>query len=214
MSILEPLTTGKWVLISHYMWAKIILVLELASRISRREPVLIIDQGNLLTPERLAQLLIRGDQEKIMITDKNIAPQGINNLIILEPPVFPWKLHTRNILVTTTPGSGLKIPKYYRKAYLKKIHEDLYQLTMGNESFRIVIRNGRIQEKVAPPGRLGEAYEILKEAMLEYGELTAKDATIILEKEMDITRDEARKILSDLLLKKYIRIVHGKINLV
>lgn len=214
MRFLEHLTRGRWILISHYMWAKIILALELASRISRREPVVIIDQRNLFTPERLAQLRIRGDQEKIIITNKNIAPHGINNLIILEPPVFPWKLYTRNILVTTTPGSGLKIPRNYRRAYLKKIHENLYQLVVGNESFRIVIGSGRIQEKPAPPGSLGKAYNVLREAMLEYGELTVRDAIIILEKEMDITRSEARKILSDLLLKKYIKVVHGKINLV
>lgn len=209
--IYEKLLTGRKALISHYMNAKMILVINAVKHVSRHKKVLIVDPGNNLREEYLDNI-----SENIIITYKYLEPPHDVSVVMLEPEIPPYGLRAENILITLTPGNyRFRIPYRFEKVFLKQAYYNTYELifTNINERHRFRIKGHRILSVEKPPGLLGAAYDILKKSMIEYGELTVKDATNILVKELGIDKREARKILSELILRKYIRVVHGFINL-
>ncbi|ABN70252.1 hypothetical protein Smar_1157 [Staphylothermus marinus F1] len=209
--IYEKLLTNKKALISHYMNAKIILVLNAVKHVSRNKKILLIDPGNILREEYLVDI-----PENIIITYKFLEPPHDTVVIVFEPEILPYRSKIENVLITLTPGNySFKIPREYTKIFLKQIQHNIYELlfTGSNERYRVRIEGNKVFLVEKPSGILGKAYEILRESMIEYGELTVKDATIILTKELGVNKVEARKILSELVMRKYIRIIHGFINL-
>ncbi|ADI32407.1 hypothetical protein [Staphylothermus hellenicus] len=209
--IYEKLLTNKKALISHYMNAKIILVLNAVKHVSRNKKILLVDPGDILGEKYLVDI-----PENIIITYKFLEPPRDMVVVVFEPEILPYKLNIENILITLTPGNySFKIPRSYTKIFLKQIQHSIYELlfTDNNERYRVRIGENKVFLVEKPPGILGRAYEILRESMIEYGELTVKDAAIILSKELGVNKVEARKILSELVLRKYIRVVHGFINL-
>lgn len=58
-----------------------------------------------------------------------------------------------------------------------------------------------------------EAYRILLDSMAEYGELSTTDAVLILQGNFKITKEEARRILHDLLKEGKLKIEKGKLKL-
>ncbi len=208
----QKLVNGKKAIISHYLNPKMILIVKLANKLRRKnEKIIIVDPRNIIQT-RYAHLLL----DDIILTNKPPRETKVNTLFIIEPEYLnPYKIMAENIILTLTPGNyRFKVPREYEKIILVKT-QDTYMLYFKdtNEKYRFKIVNNQIKTIIKPPGIIGEAYDLLKKSMIEYGEITVKDATIILVKELGISKEEARKILSKLILEKYIRVIHGKINI-
>ncbi len=211
-NIVKLLGNGRWILRSHYMNAKIAIVLNIAFYKSVKGRVLIIDWENNLTPI-IERIEVRGKPENILITGETPRDMGdAENILVLEPRKTPLDIHNRNILITTTPGRKIWIPRIYRKAYITRYDEE-YKLRTGEEEYRFRLNGINIIEIDKPPGRLGEAYSLLRESILEYGELRVRDVVFILSKNLGISRDEARRILSELTRRKYIGVRKGIVEI-
>ncbi len=203
--IAYKLTRGKWIIISHYMNPKLLLIHKTVKQVEG--PALIIDPGKLYE-----SLLGRIDEypENIIITQEEITGSYVLTVYI-EPVRIPWG-RSGNIIVTKTPGEGLRTPKNYRKAWIRRVGEN-YELRIGYETIRFKISSGELIPVKDLNKREEEALELLREAMIEYGELTTRDTVVLLASSMDIPRSEARRILSSLVQKKYLSIRKGYINL-
>lgn len=161
--------------------------------------------------------LINNIRSDIVVSNNiQINPPGNYRLIYIEPSIFPWKISNKNVLVTLTPGNyRFRIPKYYSKIYLNKISEDVFTLQLPNtmEKYRFRILNNKVEYVEKPIGIYGKAYVIIRDAVIEYGELSIRDAVNIIVKELGVTKDNARKILSKLVVDKYIRVENGFISI-
>ncbi len=212
-TIIETLSKGKWLLKSHYMNAKIALVLNTMYYQSRTGKVLVIDNKGILE-EVMSKVPIRGNPENMILLDKpyNIDTTNIYiGIILVEPEKYPYWIKHGNILVTTTPGNNPGVPRYFKKAVITK-YGDEYVLRTSINQYRFKLNGINIIEETLK-GILGEAYNTLREAVMEYGELTVKDAVFLLVKELGIDKEKARKILSKLGEKKYIRARKGILEL-
>ncbi|QOR94388.1 hypothetical protein IMZ38_07265 [Thermosphaera chiliense] len=204
--LLEDLMTGWKVVYTHYagVAAKLAsLVVEASDK-----PVGLVDEKNIILP-----YIPLEDVESGKVLTGPV--QGAGRIIIVEPDRIPFLGGlVENVIVFTTPGSGLRVPRVFEKAYISKAGDEYVYL--NKKSFlkiRFKILGDRLVVIEKPFGILGEGLEALKNAMLTYGELSVKDAVFILTKQLGVGKNEARRILSQLVLRKYVKIVKGKVNL-
>ncbi|MEM4718299.1 MAG: hypothetical protein QXE81_06045 [Desulfurococcaceae archaeon] len=66
---------------------------------------------------------------------------------------------------------------------------------------------------VSPTGDLGRAYELIKNYLATYGEITVKDAIVAISKELSLDKKKARSLIVDLGRRGYIRIHKKRIEL-
>lgn len=206
--ILQRISSGRKILLSHYLTPKLLLVIKSINYINKE--TIVFDEKQYLIKTNLIEKL----RNNTLVSNKLITPPEKYRVIYIEPSRFPWKISNKDILVTLTPGTyRFKIPTYYEKIYLNKLGENLYELYIREtlERFRIRIGKNKLLYEEKPYGLLGEAYEILRKTLLEYGELRVKDALNILVFELGISKEKAREILSKLVIEKYIRVEKGSI---
>ncbi len=206
--VIEYLGTGRKTIISHYMNAKLLLIIHIIRY--WKNHIIVYDPYNYLS-KHLDML-----PDNILLSN-NIGEKPLprHNIVYIEPPRFPWRIFNENIVVTLTPGNyRYRIPSYYDKIYLKKISNNTYELSLRNihERYRFVIQDHRLLFIEKPSGFLGKAYRVIEEALLEYGELSVKDTVSILVYELGIDKKKAREILSKLIENKYIRVEKGRIT--
>lgn len=122
---------------------------------------------------------------------------------------------SRTVLVFSRPSqyylSG------YSKIYVSKIaasNEVIARLPEDGVVVRFTITNDKIVAVSGPPGIYGRAYEVLRNAMSDYGEISLRDAVRILMIELGVDKTKAKNILSWLAKCAYIRVVKGKLSLV
>jgi hypothetical protein len=204
--LIEDLTRGWKVVYTHYagVMAKLASLIVKASD----KPVVLVDEKNII----LNHIPLDDVESGKVITG---LAQGAARVIIVEPDRIPFLGGSvENIIVFTTPRPGLRIPRVFEKTYIVKAGDEY--VYFNKKSFlkiRFRILGDKLVVIEKPPGMLGEGLEALKNAMLTYGELTVKDAVFILAKELGVGKNEARRILSQLVLRKYVRVVKGKVNL-
>ena len=206
--ILDRLGHGRRALISHYLVPKLLLVIKTINHVE--EEVIVFDTEHLLEKTQLINQI----KDNIVITDTIVNIPRDKHVVFLEPNRLPWRIINRNILVTLTPGTyKFKLPDYYDRIYLNKLSENLYELyikdSMERLRFRIMGEEIVFEEK--PSGILGKAYELLREALMEYGEIRVRDAINILVHELSVSKEKAREILSKLVVEKYARIEKGRV---
>jgi hypothetical protein len=80
-------------------------------------------------------------------------------------------------------------------------------------SLKIVQKDNDLIEEEPLSDNLFEAYNLIVDSMMEFGELTVKDTINILMSNLGITKDKAREILEDLQRLRKIKINKGKIEL-
>ena len=207
--IIRLLGRGKWVITSHYLVPKILLVHKVIEYKARYGNVLVIDPQNQYT-RTISMIQVSSLSENIVVADTYI-PGRYEAIAVIEPETYN-EPKNRNIIVTRTPGSSARIPRYYYKASISRAGEE-YIARIRGEEIRFRIIGGDIVVEPALSPELREAYTLLRNAMMEYGELTVRDAVFILSRELGYTKDEARKILGRLTEKKYLRITRGLINI-
>ncbi len=205
-SLINRLLRGRWVLVSHYMNPKLILIHAVVQKVNGQ--ILIVDPHNYYAS--LLGRLGEEPRENTIIVDKYIAG-GYGHVILVEPGEIPW-IREYNALATLTPNTGIRVPRIYKKAWIKKAG-DTYQLMLGGEEARFKISRGGIIDYGGLSEAEEKALEILRNAMIEYGELTTHDAAVLLSAELGLQRQEARRIMSRLVEKKYLSIRKGYLNL-
>jgi hypothetical protein len=210
-TIYSNMLSGRKAIISHYLNAKIKIILE-AIR-STGWKTIIYDPRNILIRHYTEKI-----PDNIPVINKYVEIPENYHLVALEIQIPLKKLFSRrnNTLITLTPGNYyFKTPREYVKIIIDKVGGEEYLLKFidTGEKYRLRISSGGVSIVEKPEGLVGEAYILLKNSMIEYGELTVKDAVLILRKELGIDRVEARRILSELVMRKYIKIIHGLINL-
>ncbi len=202
--VLEYLSTGRKALISHYLNPKLILVLHVIK--SSDGPVLVIDENKYLVNTGLIEYV----QDNALVSiDKGTRIPRNHRLVLIEPKKFPWRIFNKNILITLTPRNyRFKIPSFYGRIYLNRIGDHGYELFIKDtmEKYRFNLNGLEIVFEDKPHGVLGRAYEVLKKAFIEYGELYVRDAVSIISRELGVSRDNARELLSKLVINKYVRI--------
>jgi len=207
--LIERLAHGRRALISHYLLPKLILVVQVINATGGN--TIVVDANHFL--ERTG--LISGVSDEALLVDTLATFPRDKNLVLIEPPILPARISSRNILITLTPGSfKFKLPSYYERIYLNKLGGDLYELFIkeSNEKYRLRFVEGRVILEEKPSGLAGRAYEVLKNALVEYGELGVRDAVRILAHELSLDRDRARELLYKLVSEKYIKLVKGKLT--
>jgi hypothetical protein len=195
-TIYSNILSGKKIILSHYLNAKIRIVLE-AIMSTGRETV-IYDPRNILLRHYTEKI-----PDNIPVINKCVEIPENYHLVALEIQIPLKKLFNRrnNTLITLTPGNYyFKTPREYVKIIISKVGENEYLLKFidTGEKYRLRIDSEGVSIVEKPEGLIGEAYILLKNSMIEYGELTVKDAILIFRKELGIDRVEARKILSEL----------------
>lgn len=203
--VLEELLSDKWIIECHEAWVKIAVTIHLAKLLAGENQVLtVIDNPGIL--HRAAQYL----PENIVVTTHPV--QGSKHAVIIDPRTIPHAyILPANTVVLATPGTIRRKPRDWLRARIKRVADNEY-IVEGDINERIHLgRNLEIKPVESPPGIKGEALEILRNAVIDYGEITVKDAVIILAHELGIDKAEARKIVLDLARKRYVRIEHGHV---
>jgi len=203
--VLEELLSDKWIIECHEAWVKIAITIHLAKLLAKENQELtVIDNPGIL--HRAAYYL----PENIVLTTQ--PAQGGKHAVIIDPHTIPHPYNLPpNTVVLATPGTIRRKPRDWLKARIKRVTNNEY-IIEGDINERILLgRNLEIKPVESPAGIKGEALEILRNAVIDYGEITVKDAVIILAHELGIGKAEARKIIIDLARKRYVRIEHGHV---
>jgi hypothetical protein len=82
-----------------------------------------------------------------------------------------------------------------------------------SHSLKIVQKDNDLIEEEPLSNNLFEAYNLIVDSMMEFGELTVKDTINILMSNLGITKDKAREILEDLQRHRKIKVNKRKIEL-
>lgn len=124
---------------------------------------------------------------------------GLNRLIVL----------SRFLRLADIPG--------YTKFYLSRIRGQPVFLLRSFDKGLIARVKFTSDYKISidyPTGDLGKAYELLKNYLATYGEITIRDAVIAISKELGVDKKKARLIVVDLTKRGYIIIHKKKIELI
>jgi len=210
------LLRGKWILVGHEAWAKDLLVAYLVLHASRDGHVYIeahrswrTDLLGILSEKIVGDAVL----ENIFLVD-HIRLDRIGDarlLVYIEPAKTPYIRERINVVVSTTPGSGVKRYYGWRKALLKRVGEREFLLVTSDRRYRITLSPDYIGYAKPPQGVYGEALKLLRRGIVEYGSLTTRDAIDIIAYNLGVKRDQARKILGYLVEKGYIAIRKGEL---
>ncbi|RLG83134.1 MAG: hypothetical protein DRO40_05605 [Thermoprotei archaeon] len=205
------LLRGKWIISGHEAWARDLLVSYLSLLASADGRVYIeahrpwrTDLIELLSSKIVKKTII----DNIFVVD-NIRLDHIEYarlLIYIDPIKTPFITKKLNVIVSTYPTS--KVKKYFgwRKAILKRAGERDFIMSIEGKRIRITLSPDYIGYSSPPQGIYGEALNLLRKGIVEYGFLSTRDALDIISYNLGIKREQARKILAYLVEKGYITI--------
>jgi hypothetical protein len=212
--VLRELSHGRNIVISHYTNVMLkLLFLTVLEAVEDKRRVIVVDEHDYVArfiPLELA--------ERIQITHSVEEACGEREVfvVVFMPKYLRRILHCRaeDALVFTKPTRMLQ-PGEYVKYYVGKVAEEEYVLKspLKGIAIRLKVRGDSVEVFEKPPGILAQVLEILKNIASTYGDVTVKDAVVIIAKETGVDRRQARSILIKLARKGYIRVQKGKIQL-
>ena len=207
-------------ILSNYEYAKQIFQAFLISKISKctSENIYLIDYSGKFRSELLSNIVGHEKLENIVYLEKLI--DGIRgcSLHIHNPSESNVRIGSiiRNvdvefiIITDYSPSKALKGTKGFLKVYCRKRKDRIYELKTFTDKVLIAVSKGNIIEafKILPK-YLFRALSLLKEAAVEYGNYTVKDAVVIVSARMNVNKNFARKIISDLVSYGFIEVNKG-----
>lgn len=206
------LLKGKWIIGSHDSWAKQMLLLYLALIASKYGLVYIIPyqpiKYELIDQIKSVVEKLGYNEDKILILPRRrieSVSKDVRLILYYEIPYTP-KIDFNNIIVFTTPGSSVRKYPGWNRIMLKKIEGNEYMLKTSEAVMRIVISVKYIGPSKGPTGIYGEALDHLRRGIIEFGQLTVRDAVEIIMYNMGLSKDKAREVLGYLVRKGYVQI--------
>jgi len=205
------LLQGKWVISGHDSWSKQLLALYL-SLLASREGIVYLVTYQPIRIELIDEL--KDVVEKIGYNEDNIIVvhrrrlEKIDNarlIIFYEIPYTP-KIDFSNIIIFTTPGSGVRKYRDWTRITLKKVDEKEYLLKTPEGYLRLTISTKYIGLSKPLTGIYLEALNLLRKSIVEYGSLTIRDAIEILAYNLGLKKHKARELLGYLVKKGYVKI--------
>ena len=183
-----------------------------------------IIENSILHKETLLEFLAR---MKIEWNGKVFS--GIESLGRAEPPIILYSIgkdviqhkklilsHKFEIRVLFVPASkGLGTLLGYPVIRITGLEGKFYRASSsmyGTVNF-VMDLNGLREYRSRSENLVWKAKNLLIDSMMDYGEITTKDALIILSARLGMTKEEARKLLSMLVERGEVRIKKGRIEL-
>ncbi|MEM4535071.1 MAG: hypothetical protein QXP67_01805 [Desulfurococcaceae archaeon] len=210
--LMSDLTRGKKLFVSSHAGLLVKLAILMIKSIVLKgvKPAIMDEQGLLL---RYIPLDLLGSLQLVLSTQEACKN---HYLIVFEPRLtgFLKTCQAPNILVFTKPR-GL-YPAGFVKVFLKRVASTNHYLLRSPEmglAVRVELTEHGITIAEKPKGVYGEAYEILKNAMSNYGEITVKDAVRVISLELNLDKLKARQVLQWLTRNGYLRVVKGRLSL-
>lgn len=213
------LLRGCWIILSYSCNAKQLLAAYFSLLLSkhkkvylikdksfRNELLVLLSKNNVVKEAVLENIFLIQLDTKILQHNSLIRSGGDDNVHVLlyEPPFIP-SFCSKNCIVLKTPPLKKKI-KFCRTASLTHVCDQEYLLKSGFSKVRIVISPKYIGVSRELNGKTAKALDLLRRSIVDYGELTIKDAIEILAYNLGIKKDEARKILGLLVEKEYVKV--------
>jgi hypothetical protein len=136
---------------------------------------------------------------------------GDSVVICINKPCFTTP--SSSVIVLTT--ERVRAPGSFTRHYLRRLDWGVYAFETPGEAGRVVltVRGSRVVEGTGLTPVEEKALDLVRNAMLEYGELKVGDAVFIIERELGVSRDAARRIFSKLVSLKYLRVRGGAVEL-
>ncbi len=207
---------GKWIIEAHEAWAKELLFVYIALEGSRNRKVVLhsFRPWHVELLNNMSKLIKDANLNNIVLSEKvyEECPKNEDKILyeFLDPnnellaSLVKHLRYCRNVIVYVTPPIKLKLYNW-SKARLKRVYgKEFLLITSRGSRLRLVIDVNYIGVVESPQGILGRALNILRKGIVEYGELTLRDAIDLISYNLGISRNEARKILGLLIQKKYV----------
>jgi len=213
------LLKGCWIILSHSCNAKQLLAAYFSLLLSkykkvylikdksfRDELLTVLSKNNVVKEAVLENIFLIQLDTKILQRNSLIGNNSGNNVHILlyEPPFVP-SFCSKNCIVLKTPPLKKRI-KFCKTASLTHICGQEYLLKSEFSKVRIVISPKYIGVARELNGKAAKALDLLRRSIVDYGELTTRDAIEILAYNLGVKKDEARKILGLLVEKGYVKV--------
>jgi len=209
-------------ILSNYENAKQALQAFLISKIIKctTENVYLIDYSGKFRFELLSNI-IEENLENVVYLEKFI--EGIRGFSLhihnpseanakISPNSFK-NIDVKFIIITDySPSKALRGVKGFLKVYCRKRKGRIYELKTFTDRVLVAISEGKVEEafKILPKYLL-KALSLLKETAAEYGNYTVRDAVVIVSTRMNVNKNFARKIISDLISYGFIETSKGYI---
>lgn len=174
--------------------------------------IVVVDEKGYLAHFMPTDLL---DKVRLVERIDEACSEVVDVLIVFLPrnPYIVKTCRARNVIVLSRslrPLDRLGFTRFYLKKLLENGEIEVRCYDKGSK-FRIKISNRKPLVYTRPTGILGKAYDVLEEALSSYGEISIKDALLILSRELDIDKKHARRVLVTLSRRGYIKITKGKL---
>ncbi|WP_440058918.1 hypothetical protein ACSU1N_03750 [Thermogladius sp. 4427co] len=175
------------------------------------KPVYIIADKSL--HDKIAGSLASGESDVYLLEDTGVveAAGNLPTVICIDKPCF--QTGSENVIIFST--KRVKSPPSYTRHYLRRVDWGVYSFETPGEGERVVITldKGVLREGSGLTVVEEKALELVKEAMINYGELKVGDVVFIISRELGVTKERAREILSKLVARRYLRVRKGSIEL-
>lgn len=213
--IVELLLSGRNLVVSRSLNSLLKLVYSLVAEISRtsRNVVIVDERGYVaryLPQDFPGDVVLTLSLEDACREEHNtvlvVAPRNLSALV---------KCKSRNLVVFSRASRDQGL-KGFTRFYLRKVpgvNEYLLECFDRGVTTRVGLEPGGLTVIESPPGIQGLAYEALKNALSAFGELTVKDAVLVLSKELGLDKKKARAVLVALAKRSYIRVYKGRVGL-
>ena len=209
MRVVEVLARGRHVVYTSDINVALKLVARFVEETTGGRVNVVAERG---VAEALAAVLTRG-LERVVLSEKpeEGLPGPETRLVCVDKPCFDAP--AENVVVFLT--QRVKAPRFYTRHYLRRLDWGVYVFETPSTGERVVLTTsgGRLVEGTGLAPLEERALELVKKAMLDYGELRVGDVLFLIEREMGVSKNAAREILSKLVSRRYLRVRRGVVEL-
>lgn len=211
-SVLGELFKGRKIYVSRNTSVLVKLAIEALRTLADKGPALVDGEG-LVARYMPLELL-----DKVQLKESLEEACRESNILVAFNPKHTRALGTcmASTVLVFSSRYAVRVPADYQKYYVSRAgttRHIVLRSSSGGLPLRLVFAESGLKVVEKPPGIYGKAYDLLKQAMIDYGEVTVKDAVRILTLELGVSTNRAREVLLWLTRNMYLRVVKGKLSL-
>lgn len=147
-----------------------------------------------------------------MIISRRGVLEGLKHVLIVMHPNSLEEFKSRSGIIVFLRRSEAKKVRGYRRVYVRRLEDKVFQLSEKGKKLKLEATTSGL--KVWKPrlkGYLAAAYRTLQVAITEYGPLSFSDSTTVIAGSLKIRREDARRIIRELVKLKMIEVEGGKV---